>query len=90
MPGDKGGAGSDVFGESRVTQKPPTEPRIGMMANEVLKLRGRSRGDAAASPQWIVPNKSIVWHYADLSVVFEKDDNGTYRVNRIVRRGEVG
>lgn len=67
-----------------MTNKPPGEPRIGMKADEVLKLRGRGAAFAVAPAQWVEQGKSAVWHYRDISVVFEHD--GTcYRVKRIVR-----
>lgn len=63
--------------------KLPTKPHIGLKSNELLKMRGRSRIDAVAPPQWIELGKSAVWHYQDCSIVLEHDGQ-EYRVKEIV------
>ena len=55
-----------------------------MTADEVLKMRGRSRLDAVAPAQWVEEGKSAVWHYADLSVVLAHDGE-CYRVREVVK-----
>ena len=66
--------------------KPPSPVRVGMKADEVLKLRGRSRAYAVAPPEWLEPLQSAVWHYADCSLVLEKEEepSGIWRVTQIV------
>ena len=65
--------------------KPPSPIRVGMKADEVLKLRGRSRADAVAAPQWLEGGQSAVWHYQDCSVVLERTtEDGPYRVKEVV------
>ena len=58
-----------------------------MKADEVLKLRGRSRAHAVAGAQWLEEGKSAVWHYPDCSVVLERDGDGPYRVTEVVEGG---
>ena len=69
--------------------KPPSPIRVGMRADDVLKLRGRSRAHSVAAPQWLEGGKSAVWHYQDCSVVLERDTvaggpAGPYRVKEVV------
>lgn len=69
--------------------KPASEIRVGMLADDVLKMRGRSVGYAVAAPEWIVQGRSVRWHYADCSVVLERDgEDGPYRVKEIEEREE--
>ena len=65
--------------------KPPSPIRVGMKADEVLKLRGRGRAHAVAAPQWLEERRSAVWHYQDCSVVLERTtEDGPYRVKEVV------
>jgi hypothetical protein len=69
--------------------KEPSPVRVGMKADEVLKLRGRGLANAVAAPQWIEINVSAVWHYQDCSVVLaRKDGSSPYRVTKVVGKGE--
>jgi len=63
--------------------KPPSPVRVNMRADEVLKLRGRSKAHAVAPAEWLEQGKSAIWHYADCSLVLEKQ-SGIYRVTRVV------
>ena len=68
-----------------LSPKPPSPVRVGMKADEVLKLRGRSKAHAVAPAEWLEPGKSAVWHYADCSLVLEKEEpSGIWRVTQIV------
>lgn len=67
-------------------KKPPSKPRVGMRADELLKMRGRSRADAVGFPEWIVPRQSAAWHYRDCSVLLEHD-GVCYRVKEVKDAG---
>jgi len=65
--------------------KPPATVRIGMRADEVLKMRGRGKVYAVAPAEWLEYGKSAVWHYADCSLVLEKQEpSGIWRVSQVV------
>jgi hypothetical protein len=55
-----------------------------MKADEVLKLRGRGKKDAAAEPQWVAQGVAE-WRYKDCSVLMVYSD-GCYRVGRVTQR----
>ena len=59
--------------------------RVGMKADEVLKMRGRSDRDAVADPSLEGRDKQgliIVWHYFDCDVVLQWR-NGCVRVKEV-------
>ncbi len=65
--------------------RPPSPIRVGMRADELRKMRGRSKSDLIAGPQWLEPRQSAVWHYQDCSVVLERTtEDGPYRVKEVV------
>ena len=65
--------------------KPPSPVRVGMLADDVLKMRGRNVGFAVAAPEWIEYGKSAKWHYADCTVTLARDgEDGPYRVIEVV------
>ena len=69
--------------------KPPTPVRVGMKADEVLKLRGLSRLHAIGPAEWLEYGQSAIWHYADCDVVLARQgDDGVYRVVEMVEKGE--
>ena len=69
--------------------KPASAVRVGMKADEVLKMRGRSVGHATAAPEWIQYGQSARWHYADCSVTLERDgEDGPYRVTEVKEKAD--
>jgi hypothetical protein len=64
--------------------KDATEPRIGMKADDLLKMRGRGKEYTKAAPQWVKESQAAVWHYEDCSVVLVHDGK-CYRVKAVVR-----
>ena len=67
--------------------KPPSPIRVGMRADDVLKMRGRNVGYAVAGPEWIEYGQSAKWFYADCTVVLQRGKDG-YRVTEVLE--EVG
>ncbi len=67
-----------------------SDPHIGMKADEVLKMKGRSVDDAVRDPTPLFdPTGEILqvtWHYADCDVVLAHDGK-CYRVRELVRHG---
>jgi hypothetical protein len=64
--------------------KPASRVRVGMAADEVLKLRGRSLDDSIGEPTVVAHNgdgfvAEIVWHYLDADVVL-RHDGSRFRV----------
>ncbi|RPJ40138.1 MAG: hypothetical protein EHM35_00600 [Planctomycetaceae bacterium] len=60
-------------------------PHIGMKADEVLKMAGRSAEDATEDPTWIGRDEHgwiVVWHYADCVVILHRR-MGCYRVREV-------
>ena len=65
--------------------KPATIIRQGMMADEVLKLRGRSAEFAVTEPSLEGKDDEgfvVAWHYIDCDVVLHRR-NGCYRVKEV-------
>ena len=62
-------------------RKPPAAVRVGMLADDVLKMRGRDITHSSAPPQWVKYGTSVKWYYADCSVLLARDgEDGPYRV----------
>lgn len=65
--------------------KPPSQVRIGLSSDEVLKLRGRSEEHVIANPKVVgQENERLIveWYYGDCTVVLRYD--GTrYRVSEV-------
>lgn len=63
-----------------------SKPHIGMKADEVLKMKGRSANDSHQDPSVTFgPDGEIiqvVWHYDDLSVTLAYDGS-CYRVKEV-------
>jgi hypothetical protein len=59
--------------------------RVGMPADDVLKMRGRSAEYAIAMPTQVGLEKEghiIAWHYFDCDVILHRR-NGCYRVKEV-------
>lgn len=79
-----------------MTEKLPSPIRIGLTADEVLKLRGRSKADATAPSAVIgtVPSTDpdarsrplVEWYYSDITIQLRLR-NGQYRVAEVHQRG---
>lgn len=60
--------------------------RVGMKADEVLKMRGRSREYAIEMPTEVGKDEEgyvVAWHYFDCDVILHRR-NGCYRVREIL------
>jgi len=66
--------------------KPPSPIRVGMRADDVLKMRGRNVGYSIAAPEWIGYGQSAKWFYADCTVVVQRDGDGPYRVTEVLEK----
>lgn len=63
-------------------------PRIGIRADEVLKMKGRSKDDAIAMPTKLGEDEGgyiVAWHYTDCDVILHRR-LGHYRVREVVER----
>ena len=65
----------------------PSSIRVGMRADDVLKMRGRNVGYAVAAPEWIEYRKSAKWFYADCTVVLQRGKDG-YRVAEVLEESD--
>ena len=68
--------------------KPPKLPKPGMPADEVLKMRGRSKADAVQPAQRVAQDDQgmiVEWHYADCVVTLHHR-RGRYRVRQVRER----
>lgn len=70
------------------SHKPPTPVRVGMKANEVLKLRGRSKAHAIGPATWVQYRQQAAWFYADCTVFLERKGDEGYRVVKVTERKE--
>ena len=75
--------------------RPPSPVRVGMRADELRKMRGRSKFDLVAAPVWVEYGRVVRWFYADCMVTLRKDELenypglfGPYRVTEVLE--EVG
>lgn len=68
--------------------KPPSPVRLGMPADEVLKLRGRSEAESTTLPRVIGQDEEghvVEWYYPDIIVEMRRR-NGQYRVAKVTGR----
>jgi len=68
---------------SQQADKPPSRPRLGLPADELLKLRGRGSDRILTWPSPVLgeddAGKVVLWDYADLFVTLRRSQ-GRYRV----------
>ena len=64
--------------------KPPDPVPVGIRADELLKMRGRSVGFAVKAPEWVKYGKSAQWFYADCTVKLEREGDGPYIVTEVL------
>ena len=68
--------------------KPPTPVRVGMPADEVLKLRGRNEDHAVKNPFVSGTDEHglvVEWYYADCTVEL-RHDGTVYRVVKVTEK----
>jgi len=71
----------------------PSPVRVGMRADEVLKMRGRSAEYAVRGPNGTQEKGRlrVEWYYADCTVVLcRKSEPGPYRVKEVHRVANAG
>jgi len=76
-----------------MTKRAVSPVRIGLLADEVLKLRGREAEHSIAAPTILEIDgqghiAKAVWYYADCDVVLEHDGQA-FRVHEVKSTGEV-
>lgn len=65
-------------------------PRIGIRADDLLKMKGRSKDDAIAMPTPVGKDENgyvVAWHYKDCDVILHRK-LGHYRVREVKAIGE--